>query len=529
MRFPRPHRLIARILSLVLTRDLADETGPARPARRPPDAVTVGVTAVIISVIGASRPSMWFDEAATVSASTHRSLPELWHLLGHIDAVHGLYYLFMQAWFAVFPVTEFWSRLPSCLAVGVAAAGVVTLARQWAPRRVAVCAGLLFAVLPRMTWAGIEARPYAFAAMAAVWVTVLCGHATRRDTRAVWLGYGLAVVVSTLLNTFTVLLVPVHAVLIRLLRPGRPVTRRWAGSSGAALAVLTPFLLFSRGQIRQVGWIRPPNWHTVVDVVQQQYFDRSVAFAILAGAVLLGTAVAVRTGRRRPPSGSQHSLLILCAAWMLIPTAVTVGYSAVVKPVYYPRYLICTAPAIAIALAVCVATLAGSRRAVAGFLALFVIAAAPGYLGQRGRYAKEGWDYSAAADVVAAHAAPGDCLLVDNTTRWLPGPIRALPTGRADAFAKLLDPGRGPHRQTLGRLWDGHFAVWALTDELSQCPAIWTLTDHDHALPAHQAGPGLPPGSRFARTPDGQVLKQLGFHVVERWQFTFTQVIKATR
>ncbi|MBS9533049.1 glycosyltransferase family 39 protein [Mycobacterium sp. M1] len=520
-------------MSLVLAPQQTGATGEAEPPgvpRRRPDAVLIAVLAVVVSGVGASRPSMWFDEAATISASTQRSLPELWRLLTHIDAVHGLYYLLMHGWFAVFPVTEFWSRLPSCLAVGVGAAGTVTLAGQFAPRRVAVCAGVLYAVLPRMTWAGIEARPYAFAAMAAVWTTVLCVTAARRNTVPIWLGYGLALVLSTVLNTFTVLLVPVHAVLIRVLVPGRAVTRRWTVTAGTAVAALIPFLVFGQSQIRQIGWLRRPNWHTVVEVVQQQYFDKSVLFAVLAAAVLLTAAVAVRKGARPAPAAGMRQLAVVCTAWITLPTTITVLYSALAKPVYYPRYLICTAPAMAIALALAVTVIVTSRRSAIALTLLFTIAAIPNYVVvQRDRYAKEGWDYSPAADVIATHAAPGDCLLIDNTTRWAPGPIRALPTGRADAFAKLSDPGRGPHRQTLGRLWDGHYSVEALADDLDQCPTIWTITDHDRALPAHQAGAYLPPGKRFARTPDGRMLHQLGFHAVERWQFTFTQVIKAVR
>ena len=48
------------------------------------------------------------------------------------------------------------------------------------------------------------------------------------------------------------------------------------------------------------------------------------------------------------------------------------------------------------------------------------------FFSQRGPYAKEGWDYSQVADVISAHAAPGDCLMVDNTVPWKPGPVRAL-------------------------------------------------------------------------------------------------------
>src|SRR5437588_9544339 len=84
------------------------------------DPIAVALLATVVSGAGASRPSLWYDEGATISASASRSLPELWRLLGRIDAVHGFYYLLMHGWFAIFPPTEFWSRVPSCLAIGAA-------------------------------------------------------------------------------------------------------------------------------------------------------------------------------------------------------------------------------------------------------------------------------------------------------------------------------------------------------------------------------------------------------------------------
>ena len=107
-------------------------------------------------------------------------------MLGNIDAVHGLYYLVMHGWFAVFPATEFWSRLSSSLTVGVAAAGVVVLGRQLSTRSVAVAAGVVFALLPRVTWAGIETRSYALSMVVGVWLTVLCVSAVRRQRPWWW-------------------------------------------------------------------------------------------------------------------------------------------------------------------------------------------------------------------------------------------------------------------------------------------------------------------------------------------------------
>src|SRR5690349_9377770 len=76
------------------------------------DPLIVGVLAAAVSLVGAGRPSFWYDEAATISASYSRTLPELWRMLANVDVVHGLYYLTMHGWFQLFAPTEFWSRVP---------------------------------------------------------------------------------------------------------------------------------------------------------------------------------------------------------------------------------------------------------------------------------------------------------------------------------------------------------------------------------------------------------------------------------
>ena len=166
------------------------------------DPLIVGVLAAAVSLGGAGRPSFWYDEAATISASYSRSLGQLWQMLSNVDAVHGLYYLLMHGWFQIFPPTEFWSRAPSGLAIGGAAAGLVVLGRQFSSRTVAVASGVVCAILPRATWAAIEARPYALSMMAAVWLTVLLVYAARRDNAAAWLSYGIVLAISILLDVY---------------------------------------------------------------------------------------------------------------------------------------------------------------------------------------------------------------------------------------------------------------------------------------------------------------------------------------
>lgn len=512
--------------------DVSDKPVAARPRGRLLDPWTIALFATAVSAAWACRPSLWFDEGATISAAASRTLPELWRLLGHIDAVHGAYYLVMHGWFALFPPTEFFSRLPSALAVGAAAAGVTVFTRQFATRPTAVCAGVVFAILPRTTWAGMEARSYGFVAAASAWLTVLFVAAARRNRPRWWIGYALGLMLSILLNVNLVLLVPVYGAILPLLLPAgsrRSPVSWWAASSAVAVGAMIPFALFAHGQVWQVGWIYPVSWHYAFDIILRQYFDHSVAFAVLS-AVVIVAAVVARLAGAPAPGGDPRRLVVLCAVWMVIPTALVVIYSAVSEPIYYPRYLIFTAPAMAIVLAVCIVTLARRPWLMVGAVLLFGVAAVPNYLFvQRWPYAKEGWDYSQVADLIGSHASPGDCLLVDNTVPWRPGPIRALLATRPAAFRSLIDVERGVYGPTVGSLWDGHVAVWLTTAKINKCSTIWTITNRDASLPDHQSGHSLPPGSAFGRAPAYQFPGYLGFHIVERWQFHYSQVVKSTR
>ncbi|WP_163803822.1 glycosyltransferase family 39 protein [Mycolicibacterium anyangense] len=496
------------------------------PARQL-DALAVAVFAIAVSAAGAARPSLWFDEAATISAAT-RSVGELWRLVGNIDAVHGLYYLAMHGWFALFPATEFWSRLSSSLAVGLAAAGVVVLGRQLSTRSVAVTAGVVFALLPRVTWAGIETRSYALCMVAGVWLTVLCINAIRRDRLSWWAGYAALVAVGALLNVFVVLILPVHAVLVAVFCDARGARIRWAVAALVAAAAVAPFLAFSQTQLFQVGWISGVGWQTVGKILREQYFDHSLTFAILSALTL--TAGMLCRSRAVAVAGEQPRRLVITAiSWIVLPTAALLIYSVVRHPVYYPRYLSFTAPALALLLGLCIVVVGRSRAAITALLLAFAFAATPNYLAQRGPYAKEGMDYSQVADVITRHANPGDCLVMDNSTAWKPGPIRPLIAARPAAFAKLHDYGRGLPAVARNRLWDSHLAVWTWADKMPGCPAIWTVTERDPTLPDHEQGIALKPGPRLGRAMAYQVPSRFGFHVVERWQFSFAQVTKSTR
>ena len=493
------------------------------------DPLIVGVLGAAVSLGGAGRPSFWYDEAATISAAYSRSLGQLWRMLGNVDAVHGLYYVLMHGWFQIFPPTEFWSRAPSGLAIGGAVAGVVVLGKQFSSRTVAVSSGVVCGILPRTTWAGIEARPYAMSMMAAVWLTVLLVVAARRESRWVWLSYGIALALSILLDMYLVLVLMVHVVFMCAFQRGRTVLVPFAITSVLAVCALAPFAIEVVGQVQQIKWIAPIGHRTIEDVTVQQYFERSPPFAILS-ALVVAAAIVVWRCTSAKLDETDRQLLTLAVAWLVVPTALIVVWSALVHPIYTPRYLSFTAPAMALILGVCIGALAVKPWVATALVSLFAIAAAPNYVrAQRNAYAKYGMDYSQVADLITAKAAPGECLLVNDTVTFMPAPMRPLMAARPDAYRKLIDLTLWQRATDRNDVFDTNLIPEVVAKPLSRCGVVWIITQADKSMPAHEQGSALPPGPLYGATPAFAVPHDLGFRLVERWQFNLVQVIKAQR
>ncbi|BBY23173.1 membrane protein [Mycobacterium stomatepiae] len=493
------------------------------------DPLIVGVLATVVSLAGAGRPSFWYDEAATISAAYSRSLSQLWQMLSNVDAVHGLYYLLMHGWFQLVAPTEFWSRAPSGLAVGAAAAGIVLLGNQFSSRAVALAAGAICAVLPRSTWAGIEARPYAMSMMAAVWLTVLFVYATRRNKAWVWAAYGVAQAVSIVLDVYLVLLLLVHFAFVCAFLRGRTVLTGFVVTSALASCAVAPFLFVAAGQVHQISWVAPIGHRTIEDVTVQQYFERSPPFAVLS-ALVIAAAIAVWRWTSVKLVAADRQLLTLAAAWLLIPTALIVAWSAWLHPIYTPRYLCFTAPAIALILGVCIGALAAKPWVAPVIVVAFAVAAAPNYLWvQHDPYAKYGMDYSQVADLITAQAAPGDCLLINDTVTFMPAPMRPLMAARPDAYRKLIDLTLWQRATERRDVFDTNLIPEVVAQPLGHCGVVWIITQADESMPAHEQGSAIPPGPRYGATPAFAVPHDLGFRLVERWQFNLVQVIKAQR
>ncbi|MYW64715.1 hypothetical protein GTY65_11640 [Streptomyces sp. SID8379] len=441
--------------------------------------VVPGAVALALGLWGLDRGTMWRDEAATFIAAS-RSLPQLWHLLGTVDAVHGLYYVLMHFLLPLHP-GETLLRLPSVCATAAAACLVAALGGRLVRPRVGLWAGLLYAVAPFTQYYAQEGRSYALVAAGAASATLLLVRAVSRPTARAWAGYAAAVAVTAWLHEFAALVLAAHAVTLAVTRVPRRVWAGWGAAGAAALVSLLPLALVTHGQSGQVGWIRRPGRAEAEELL------RTVAggHGLLHAALLAPIAVAVsRPPARRAPGacGLVATALPLAVVAPLILLAVSQ-----LHPLYAPRYalfafagvpLLVAAGAEVIVSRVPRLTPAAAPVALAGvgLVAAAFLAQLPLQEHQRGPEARRD-DLGSVARMLADRVRPGDPLLyVPLIGRKYAEAYPASVAGARDVSLRV--PGARS-----GTLYGRDVPAADLRARMACLPRLWVFFDMDAMRP----------------------------------------------
>ncbi|MEU8462571.1 glycosyltransferase family 39 protein [Streptomyces sp. NPDC029003] len=374
---------------------------PARRGARRlpgPDWLWAALLTLAVTAFRGGTPQLWRDELASWNAAS-RGTGELLAMLGHVDAVSGLYYLLLHGWVSLFGDSAAMLRLPSALAMAGSAALVVLTARALFDRRTAVFAGLLFALLPVVTRYGTEARSYAFVVLAVSAATWLLLRALARPRPARWAAYALAVALAGLLHMVALLFLLPHALIVALRwwrdRRGRTAVS-FAVAAAAGLLAVIPLVLLGRQQVsRQISWIKTPRMRDLAGLWDNLFASPLVALGIAAVALL---PLAWSRGRR-----PAVELLLLGAA----PIAAVYVVSQGATSYFIDRYVLFTVPAWVMLAAAGLAALR-PRPAGAAALAGLILLGVPDQRHLRTEQAKETSDGRAAARVIAQGYRPGD-------------------------------------------------------------------------------------------------------------------------
>ena len=461
------------------------ERGATAPGRRAaPDWTVIAPAAVTLAVMlwGITAPAYWGDEADTVSAES-RSLPQLVRLLGHVDAVHGLYYLLMWPVVRVAGPGEFATRLPSAVAMAAAAAGIAAIGRRLASRRIGLCAGLVFAAMPVIGEQGHNARPYATvtaAAVAASWLLVRAAG----DPRWRWFAaYGGMLAVLGYLELDALLLVGAHAVALRQLAQAddpqarRGTSRRWAAAAfGAALAV-APLVVFGWAQRGQISWIHRPGWADARAMLASLGGGPPSLAAALWALAAIGCATSLAAARGRRGAGGWR-LARLALPWLALPPAAMLAISQAM-PVYNFRYVEFCVPALALLAGLGLAALGRVWRA--GAAVLLVVLAVPAQLAMR----VPGTGLRQAASILAAAGRPGDAIVYPGTD--IPPWYLAYPAG----FARLDNIGMARSPAVSGRLYGVSVPLDLLKQREQHARRIWVVEMESWQDPARYLSSGF--------------------------------------
>jgi mannosyltransferase len=442
---------------------------PARPASRvrPSDVAVVAVPALlgaVLCLIELTTRSLWLDEAATVAiAGQHGSA--FWHAAAHDGGNMLGYYALLHVLIGWFGNGAFVIRLPSVISAGAAAGAISLLGLRLFDRRVALFAGVLAAVsLPLVFW-GQDARGYA--PMIALVAGSFLAFAELVDgprRRWPWIAYVVLTVLSVYASYVAIFALPAQLVALAWCR--RYAWRRALSAIAACAACWIPLIVLalSRGS-GQLFWITRPNFkleRQVVQALTSAGFEpnfRPVAvatpLAILTLALLVFAAARVL---RRPRWGP-----VLALSWLVVPVLLMWLWSFIGQPIFTPRNLLVSLPAVALLLGWLVTQSRLAWPALALLVALRVVALAPSY-----GTSPENW--RAATAYVTRAERTGDCIAFYPLDAQMPF---AYYTGEpVKPYIERYDTPRVP----------------------SGCTRVWLVV-------SHQGLPSGPPASRahFAR------------------------------
>jgi mannosyltransferase len=434
---------------------------------------------LVLGLWGITGPSYWRDEAATMTA-VGRPFAEVLRMMGHIDAVHGVYYMVIWVVVRLGGTGEVVTRLPSVLAMAGAAAAVAALGRRLVSPAAGLAAGLLFAVLPQISLYAQDAREYAFVTALACTGSYLLVRAmtTAGRRRGLLVGYAVCLGVMGLLNVFSLLLIGAHAITVALAgrsgrsRSGWPLAVAWLAAAAGAFVIASPVLALGYNQRGTLRWLTTPQLVSTVTGLRKLIGPADMVIALVLAAAI-GLLLTAGGGRAALRAAWPARLLELSVPWLVLPPLVLIGISYL-SPVYTFRYVLFCAPAAALLGG---AGLASLRWPASGTLAWipaaagFALVAVLGIPAQQAARAPDGHgtNIRAANAIVAAHRRPGDAVLyIGNDSKYFPA---AYPSG----FAALDDIAQRKTPSQAANLVGTDYRASVIRLRLARVPRVWVV------------------------------------------------------
>ncbi|UOO94769.1 glycosyltransferase family 39 protein [Halococcus dombrowskii] len=323
----------------------------------------------VLRVFHLGHHDLWLDEALSYHFVTSRTLPELLFSVPLVDPHPPLYYAILDIWTGIAGTSEIALRFPSAV-FGTAAVGAFyILVKGVFNKTVGSIAALLMAVSPFYIRYSQEARNYALGVLLVILSTLFLHRAIKHKTRQDYSGYVITAVLLGYTHVWGLFVLAAHAIYVfsalAFFHPKRRTVswRPWLVEYVAIGLLLSPWVsvliwrtLFSVSDTA-LGSIAPPSVAMLLlmpaEWMTGDKFHHALGLlvpaAIIAGGAWFGHAAVRLYGDhveywlgnvlplRERSEDTFDSSGLLFAALLIVPIAIGITISYLVRPIYYTR------------------------------------------------------------------------------------------------------------------------------------------------------------------------------------------------
>ncbi len=364
------------------------------------DVCALTLVAFLLNLVHLGARSVWLDEATSV-AYGRLDLISLLRIVAGGDPNMGLYHLVLNFWVRIFGESEAAVRSLSAIFGALAASAVYLLGVRLYGRAAGRVAGLLFALNAFIVQYAQMARSYALLVLLVTLSSYYLVIELEQPSRASRLGYVITSTLAVYAHYFAVYVLVVHFATVVAMKRRGVRTREWLTVAAAILLLCIPAAVVAHlsGGTVWLSWITQPSVNDIGSVLVDFAGGSRLWLLALLACGSYATVYAVNEGRYWPQ--------VFVAAWLVFPIALSFAVSFV-RPMFIPRYLIISVPALVLFGASAIPRL--RRPLPIGLLvASLVWLSAIQLLGYYRRDSNENW--RDATRYVLAATQPGDALV----------------------------------------------------------------------------------------------------------------------
>ena len=425
--------------------------------------------------------SLWIDEASSVHFATMPRWPFL-RLLWTSQGNMTLYYFLLRAWIHLGD-SEFVVRSLSVLFGVLTIPAIYMLGMRLFDRATGVTAAALLSVHSFHIHWSQETRAYSLLTLLLVLTTyALISAMESNQERRHWIAFAVAAVLCVYAHIFAVLVLAGYALVIMFPRPFSVGVRTiiFPGVVFAFLvAPMAAFVLLHRDG-GPINWIPQPTLAEISEFLELLTGQGGIFLVVIYLALC---SLAVLYSTKTTWSEKEGWAIRLLALWLVLPVLLTLGAS-LIKPVFYPRYMVMCVPALVILAARGLTRLYDvlAVKYWAGAAALVLVLALSGWGIHRyfEGFATEASDWRSAVSYILEHQQPGDgaVFFIPNTYPYLYYTHRAESqhsVTKAPAVLYPPTPWRPVSRDEVRSVTTGRERVWLILHLASDRPRESTM------------------------------------------------------